>query len=122
MKHFAFLPCVLLVASCSAFWDPSGAIVDMKGIDREQFEIDLADCERYSDEVRVGKHIATGAAGGAAVGAAVGAVSGANKSGIGKSAGIGAVYGGTVTGMSAVRDHRYVLRECLRGRGYRVLN
>lgn len=122
MKRFALLPCFLLVAACSTIKDPSGAIVDMQGVNRQQYEIDLADCQRYADEVPVGKHVATGAAAGAAVGAVGGAVSGANKTGIGQAAGVGAVYGGTVAGVSAVGEHRQVLRECLRGRGYRVLN
>ena len=94
--------------------DPSGAIVDLQGVDRNRYEADLADCQRYADEVPVGKHVATGAVGGA--------VSGGNKPGIGQAAGVGGVYGGTVAGVSAVGEHRQVLRECLRGRGYRVLN
>ncbi len=89
MKRLALLPCFLLVAACSAMKDPSGAIVDLQGVDRNQYEIDLADCRGYAEEVPVGKHVATGAAGGAAVGAAVGAVSGANKTGIGQAAGAG---------------------------------
>ena len=122
MKRLALLPCFLLVAACSAMKDPSGAIVDLQGVDRNQYEIDLADCRGYAEEVPVGKHVATGAAGAAAVGAVGGVVSGANKTGIGQAAGVGAVYGGTVSGVSAVGEHRQVLRECLRGRGYRVLN
>lgn len=122
MSRFVLLPCVLLVAGCSAMKDPSGAIVDMKGVDPGQYEIDLAECQQYADEVRIGKHIGTGAAAGAAVGAAAGAMSGRNKSGIGQAAGVGAVYGGTMAGVSSVGEHRHVLRECLRGRGYRVLN
>lgn len=122
MKRFALLPCFLLVTACSAMKDPSGAIVDLQGVNRQQYEIDLADCQSYADEVSIGKHVAAGAAGGAAVGTVAGAVSGANKTGIGQAAGVGAVYGGTMAGVSAVGEHRQVLRECLRGRGYRVLN
>ena len=122
MKPFTLLPCVLLIAACSGFSDPSGAIVDLKGVDRVQYEADLADCQGYADEVPLGKHAGTGAAAGAAVGAVVGAVSGANKTGIGQAAGVGGVYGGTIRGVGAVHEKQQVLRECLRGRGYRVLN
>ena len=122
MKRFALFPTLLLLAACSSFTDPSGAIVDLKGVDREQYEVDLAVCERYANEVPIGKHVATGVVVGVAVGGAIGAVSGANKQGIGKTAGTGAVIGGTRTGISAAAEKRYVLRECLRGRGYRVLN
>ena len=122
MKRLALLPCFLLVTACSAMKDPSGAIVDLKGVDLNQYEVDFADCQRYADDVSVGKHVAAGAAGGAAVGAVAGVVSGSNTTGIGQTAGVGAVYGGTMAGVSAVGEHRQVLRECLRGRGYRVLN
>lgn len=122
MKRVAFLPFFVLIAACSAVKDPSGPIVDMQGVDAKQYEIDLADCQGYADEVKIGKHAAGGAAAGAAVGAVAGAVSGANKTGIGQAAGIGGVYGGTMTGVSAVHESRHVVRECLRGRGYRVLN
>ena len=122
MKHFALIACVFFIAACTGFSDPSGAIVDLKGVDREQYEVDLADCQGYANEVPLGKHVGTGAAAGAAVGAVGAAVSGANKTGIGQSAGIGAVYGGTIRGMGAVGEKQQVLRECMKGRGYRVLN
>jgi len=96
--------------------------VDLKGIDRNQYEEDLADCQGYADEVKIVKQVAIGAAGGAALGGAIGAVSGKNTTGIGQAAGSGAVYGGTITGLPAAGEYRMVLRECLRGRGYRVLN
>ena len=122
MKQFLFLPCLFLLSACSSFLDPSGAIVDMKGVDYEQYEADLASCERFADEVPFGKHVGVGAATGAVVGGATGAISGANKQGTARSAGVGAVYGGTKGGIGAAMEKRQVLRECLRGRGYRVLN
>ena len=122
MKRLALISCALLLAACSGFSDPSGAIVDLKGVNRGQYEADLADCQAYADEVPLGKHVGTGAAAGAAVGAAAGAVSGANTTGIGQAAGVGGVYGGTIRGVGAVHEKQQVLRECLRGRGYRVLN
>ena len=122
MKHFALIASFFLLAACTGFSDPSGAIVDLKGVDRGQYEADLEDCQGYADEVPLGKHVGTGAAAGAAVGAVAGAVSGGNKTGIGQAAGTGAVYGGTIRGLGAVKEKQHVLRECLRGRGYRVLN
>ena len=122
MKHFALITSFFLLAACTGFSDPSGAIVDLKGVDRGQYEADLEDCQGYADEVPLGKHVGTGAATGAAVGAVAGAVSGGNKTSIGQVAGTGAVYGGTIRGLGAVKEKQHVLRECLRGRGYRVLN
>lgn len=122
MRHLAWIACAFLLAGCAVFADPSGAIVDLKGVDKEKYAADLADCQAYADEVPFGKHVGTGAVSGAAVGAAVGAVSGSNTKGIGQSAGVGAVYGGTVRGVGAAHEKQQVLRACLRGRGYRVLN
>lgn len=111
-----------ILASCTGLTDPSGAIVDLRGVDRGQYYADLADCRRYADEVALGKQVAAGAAAGAVTGAAVGAVSGDDKQETARKAGVGAVAGGTIGGVKAAQEKRRVLRECLAGRGYRVLN
>lgn len=121
MKHFALIACVVFIAGCTGFFDPSGVIVDLKGVDREQYEEDLADCRGYADEVPVAKHVGAAATAGAVVGAAVGAISG-NSTSTARGAGYGVVYGGVMNGASAVGEKRHVLRECMRGRGYRLLN
>ena len=56
------------IAGCSS--TPGAPIVDMKGVNRYQYEQDLEECSTYADEVNV----AGKAVGGAAVGAAVGAI------------------------------------------------
>ena len=111
-----------ILAGCTGFTDPSGAIVDMRGVDRGQYYADLAECRRYADEVALGKQVAAGAVAGAATGAAVGAVSGDDKQETARKAGVGAVVGGTISGVKAAEEKRHVVRECLSGRGYRVLN
>jgi len=116
MKH-AILS-LLTVLLCSACADKP--IVDMKGVDRAQYQIDLQECNAYADEVEVGKKAAVGAATGAAVGAAIGAIW--NGSSVGESAGTGAVIGGTQGTAEGVRDREQVVKQCLRGRGYPVLN
>lgn len=121
MHRLALICSVFLLTACTGFFDPSGAIVDRKGVDREKYEADLADCQGYADEVPVGKHAATAATAGAAVGAVVGVISG-NSTSAARGAGYGAAYGGTMSGAGAVHEKRHVLRECMRGRGYRVLN
>ena len=57
-------------------------------------------------------------AGGAAVGAAIGAITGS----AGRGAGIGAVTGGAESARISERERANVVSNCLRGRGYRVLN
>ncbi len=83
-----------------------------------QYEQDLADCERFSDQIRVEQGIAKGAAAGAVIGAAGGAVAGEPLEG----AGYGAVAGGSRSGLDAARDKERVVKRCMRGRGYKVLN
>lgn len=96
-------------------------IVDMAGVDPAAYQRDLQECEAYAAEVQVAAQAGTGAAAGAVVGAAVGAVFG-NSSTAARGAGAGAVSGaanGTGTGLA---ERRQVIRNCLIGRGYRVLN
>jgi outer membrane lipoprotein SlyB len=98
-----------------------GPIVDMKGVDPAQYRIDLMECQQYADEVAVGGRAAGGAAVGAAVGGLIGAAVG--DSGTAKrSAGAGAVVGGARGTGDALQERQAVVRNCLRNRGYAVLN
>lgn len=99
----------------------SGVIVDTQGVDMSGYRQDLADCSAYADEVPVAEKAATGAVVGAVVGGVFGAVVGDSRTAE-KVAGVGAVGGaveGTGKGLSE-RDR--VIKRCLQGRGYRVLN
>lgn len=106
------------VAGCAAHPDP---IIDMKGVDQEQFVRDWNDCEGYSEEVQMSKGIAKGAGVGAVIGAAAGAIGG-NSSDVAEGAAVGGLYGGTDSGLQADREKQQVFKRCMRGRGYRVLN
>ena len=121
MRTPALLPLVFLAASCTS--DP---IVDTHGVDQGKYDNDLADCRGYADQVDVASGAAGGAAIGAAAGAALGAVIGAMTGAPGTGAAIGAASGGATGGVSGVgsgasRQDR-VVRNCLRERGYRVLD
>ena len=96
-------------------------IIDMQGVDREAFEEDLAECEAYSDEVQMGKGIAKGTGLGAAIGAATGAIGG-DSTDVAEGAAYGGLWGGTESGLDADREKRDVIKRCMAGRGYRVLN
>jgi hypothetical protein len=110
---------VFLVSGCAGRQPGAGTIVDMKGVDRYQYRIDLAECEEYADQVAVGQQAATGAAGGAVVGGLVGAVAGGSTK---RSAGVGAVVGGAKGTYRGVEERHQVVGNCLRNRGYAVLN
>ena len=87
-----------------------------------RYRQDLAECREYAQEVRKGEMVARGAGSGAAVGGAIGAIVGDSTDSAVRGAGVGAVSGGA-RGMSAgEREEMQVIKRCLRGRGYRVLN
>jgi len=106
------------VSGCASHPEP---IIDMKGVDQEQFVQDWNECEAYADEVQMSKGVAKGAGLGAVLGAAVGAIGG-NSRDVAEGAAYGGVAGGTDSGLQADREKQYVFKNCMSGRGYRVLN
>ena len=84
----------LLTTACAS---SKRVVVDKQGIDEAQYQQDLTDCRAVADEVSTGRDSAEGAAGGAVIGAA-------GKAG------------------DAEQEKSQVVKNCMRGRGYRVLN
>lgn len=98
-------------------------IVDMKGVNPYQYEEDLAECSEFSGEVPVAGHVVTGTVAGAVVGGAVGAIwDGHRGNSPERGAATGAVVGGAGGVASGVTEKNRVVKNCLRGRGYNVLN
>jgi hypothetical protein len=96
-------------------------IIDRKGVDMARYEKDLAECRLYAQEVRTGEKAVRGAASGAVVGGAIGAVVGGSDKAA-EGAGVGAITGGARGVSQGEREEVQVVKRCLRGRGYRVLN
>ena len=114
----AVIPVLISLAACTT---TDEIIIDKKGVDMSHYEADLADCRGYGTEVKTGEKGARGAASGAVVGGAVGAIfDGAD--GAARGAGVGAVTGGAKGVSQGEREEMDVVKRCLRGRGYRVLN
>ena len=107
----------VIIAGCAAHPDP---IIDTKGVDPDMLAEDWDECEAYTEEIIVAQGVGKGAAVGAAVGAATGVVS--DRRGVDEAAGLGAIYGGTKSGLDADQQKQQVFKNCMRGRGYRVLN
>jgi hypothetical protein len=105
----------LFLAGCSSH---PGPIIDTKGVNMAHYESDLADCKGYSEQVRIEKGVAKGTVAGAAVGGATGAVVG----NAGDGAGVGAITGAARSAQIGTREKSRVVKNCLRGRGYKVLN
>ena len=95
-------------------------IIDQKGVNMAAYQQDL-ECKSYSASVNTGEKAAVGAATGAVVGGLVGAITGGGE-GAAKGAGIGAVGGGAKGAGQGAETEVQVVKNCLRGRGYRVLN
>jgi outer membrane lipoprotein SlyB len=113
----AFTVCIVLltVTACAAQPNP---IIDTKGVDMAAFRRDLAECQRYAEEVPMGAAAAKGAVAGGAYGAAVGSINGRASEG----AGTGAISGAAWSMLEADREKQRVVKRCVAGRGYRVLN
>lgn len=120
--HYSTVALLILIAlvatGCASHPDP---IVDLKGVNRQQFAEDWRECEAYAKEVDVKQGTARGAGLGAAVGAAAGAIGG-NSDDVAEGAAYGGLYGGTRSGLRGDREQQLVFKRCLSGRGYRVLN
>ena len=95
----------------------SGPIIDPQGVDMGRYQADMTECEAIADQVPVGER----AVAGAAVGGVVGGIMGNRRTAV-RSAGVGAVGGGVQGAASGMRERDQVVHNCLRGRGYRVLN
>lgn len=120
MKRWLAAPVatLILVGACTT---TDEIIIDKKGVNIAQYEADLAECRSYSEEVKTGEKAAKGAASGAVVGGLIGAAVG-NSRDAQKGAGAGAVTGGAKGVSQGEREQQQVVKNCLRGRGYRVLN
>jgi hypothetical protein len=103
----------LLVSSCA-----SKPIVDTYNVDMVQYQKDLADCEIIAEQVESGKITGKSAAFGAGVGTAYGVIDGD----IGSAAATGAVTGGAGGLLKSDNEKAKVTKNCLRYRGYAVLN
>ena len=99
----------------------AGPIIDTKGVDMTRYQTDLAECQAIADQVPVGERVVVGAATGAVIGGAIGTVVGNHRTAT-RTAGVGAIGGGVRGASSGLSERDRVIHNCLRGRGYSVLN
>lgn len=125
MKKFTVVMVLGLLSSACAY--NQAPVVDMAGVDHDEYQRDLAICENYAMQVDKREAAAVGAQNSAAAGAGTGAVVGLFEDGVGGAA-VGAVVGavigsasGAVEGsLEATKDQARVLRNCLAQKGYIV--
>ncbi|GAB6061210.1 hypothetical protein [Desulfonatronum parangueonense] len=111
----------LMLTGCATY----RPIVDMQGVNSAQYEADLRDCQNYARQVSPATSTVVGGAIGAGAGALLGLVVGSYFGRAGEFAGMGAAVGGTSGGMTGAaegaKSQMEIIRRCMAGRGYRVL-
>ena len=123
-SYARFVTAVILcigLSACASQNRLGEPIVDLQGTDPVMYDQDLAECRTYASEVALGAKVGTGAAAGAVLGGLIGAAVG-DSSTAQRVAGAGAVHGGARGGVDGVRERSTVVKNCLRHRGYKVLN
>lgn len=111
-----FLASLILALTLSAC--ASKPIVDTYNLDMVQYQEDLSQCEEIAKQVASGEITAKSTAFGAGVGSAYGAIGG----GVGTGAATGAVTGAAGGLLKSDNEKARVTKNCLRYRGYAVLN
>lgn len=96
-------------------------IVDSKGIDYNKYEADLKDCQQYANQtLDAAQTAAIGAGVGALFGAVLAAAAGSRYD-RGATARVGALTGAAGGAAQGETDQRTIIRRCISGRGYSVL-
>ena len=123
MRRVTSFALLVVLAGCAQSYQP---VVDTKGVDTAKYQQDLFECRQYAERVSPVGEAATGGLMGAAGGAALGAIIGAFTGSAGTGAAVGAATGGAVGagagGVTGVSEQQRIIDNCLRGRGYNVLN
>lgn len=119
MNKFLLIAVMLSIFTLSGCARHAKVIIDPMGVDMGRYQANLAECKQLSEQVE--PKAGAGIVGGAVVGGVVGEiVGGGNRTRIG--AQLGALKGGLRGGAATKHERTRVVKNCLRHRGYRVLN
>ena len=122
MRARIAIAATLFLGACGTY-DP---IVDLGGVDLAAYDRDLAVCRNFALQVDPVRTTAVDGMFGAGTGGILGAIVGAFDDNIGEAAGLGASLGaakGSIDGARrGMRERQTVVNNCLRHRGYAVLN
>jgi len=124
LKIIAFLVLTLAVLGCQTYTpvvDPGSVRND------DRYYRDQAECKAIAKQGAPGwkdtaKDTAIGGGVGAGTGALIGAIAGNTGAGLAYGAVIGGVAGGAKGIYSSEKGFNEIYRNCMRGRGYNVLN
>lgn len=113
-KISPLIAATLLASGCATY----RPITDMAGVDPARHEADLAQCQQYATQVDPGASAVASAAAGAILGGVLAAILGDH---IGMSAAASGLISGTVGAAAGGETQKNIIRRCMSGRGYRVL-
>lgn len=105
----------LFISACAR----QQVIIDPAGVDEAQYQQDLTECKKIAEQV--GQKAGEGAVAGAVISGAIGAILGDRRDAE-RLAGVGAVSGGASGAAKTRQQKDMVIKNCLRNRGYKVLN
>jgi uncharacterized protein YcfJ len=113
---------ILSISGCANMGANYRPIIDSKVINRAKYEQDLKECQEFAKEAPSGMDgVIAGAVVGTLIGAAVGGSTG-NSYIRNSTMNYGGTYGALSGGASAEGTQRNIIKRCLTGRGYSVLN
>ena len=108
---------LVVLAGCAS--DPNKPVIDPEGVDMARFEADRAKCEQVAMQVE--QKAGSEAVSGAVILGLIGAIFGDSDT-VKKSAAAGFVSGGAKGLGKTELERAKVVKNCLRARGYEVLN
>jgi len=116
IQYASLLVVVAIVGCAGATYRP---IMDTQGVDLNRLESDLQQCQQYAKLTNdAASSAAIGATAGAVLGSVLAGVAGGDRS---MTAKVGAIEGAIAGGASGETNQRNIIRRCMSGRGYRVL-
>lgn len=124
MKKAILLFSILILSSCASY----SPVVDTQSISNDaKYDRDVAECRELArSNTDTGKSVAKqgliGGAIGTGTGTLIGLIAGNTVKGLATGAVIGGVAGGVKGGYESEREYEAIFRNCMRGRGYNVLN
>lgn len=117
---------ILLFSSIGCAGSSFRPLVDMRGMSKATYNNDIYECQQYAEQISPGTSGAVGIGVGAGLGAAIGAIAGSFLGCAGEGAAMGAAVGGFSGGVrgtsSGYNAQANIIRNCMAGRGWNVLN
>ncbi|MCV6584530.1 MAG: glycine zipper family protein [Marinibacterium sp.] len=118
--RLAALPLVLLAAACSNSGANYVPVID--GTPGPNFNVDLAECQQLAaSQPALGPGTGSTVATTTGVAAAGAAITNNKGNNVLEAAAVGAVAGLGAAGLEGQREKERIIRNCMRGRGYKVV-